>query len=204
MPKKPALDLAALGAQYGISIDATVIKPIAELRAEEKARSQSDLEAGTLLLQTLHEVHRAAMLSCKKCHRGFMSNYCSDWYCSRECMVKEFEEHFGVPWDSLTPPEDYYPKEPSRRIPPVITEALYDWCKSYIELYETTDQYPPEDSQEFSIVQESEADQALVVVPDATTLHTPPVQTLSDDYEEEATFQELLEDPEDPFAGLEF
>jgi hypothetical protein len=196
------IDLEALAAEYGVTLSdkEKALKPAAEIKAEREKEHRQELEAGTLLLQSLHYKHQPAMLVCRNCGRSFLSNYCREWFCSRHCMVLDFEKHFGVAWDRIKPPASYWENEPAIRVSPDQTDMLYEWCRAFVEQYETTgkDQEP-----EASVLP---VDLLLAEDP-ADTFQTEPIQSDnpptdpdSEGYEAQANLLQLLSEQVDPFA----
>lgn len=199
------LDLAALAAEYGIKLsdNELALKPAAEVKKEKEAEHRQELDAGTLLLQSLHYKHQPAMIVCKNCDRTFLSNYCREWYCSRQCMVAAFEKRFGVAWERIKPPASYWENEPAVRVSPDQTDMLYEWCRAFVNQYEAT-----EDPQKDQQPEPSSVDILLSSDPDPEpTVPTEPLGTDmssdhpdSEDYEVQANLPEWLVDQVDPFA----
>lgn len=199
------LDLAALAAEYGIKLseDELNLKPAAEVKKEKEAEYRQELEAGTLLLQSLHYKHQPAMIVCKNCDRTFLSNYCREWYCSRQCMVTAFEKRFGVAWDRIKPPASYWENEPAVRVSPDQTDMLYEWCRAFVAQYEDsgptqTDQEPEPLAVDILIQSEADPDSMAATEPQET--HNLLDPSVSGDYEAQANLPEWLADQDDPFA----
>jgi len=203
--KAEPLDLAALAAQYNIKLsdEELALKPVAEVKKEKEAEYRQELEAGTLLLQSLHYKHQPAMIVCKNCDRTFLSNYCREWYCSRQCMVTAFEKRFGVAWDRIKPPASYWENEPAIRVSPDQTDMLYEWCRAFVDQYESTES-PQTDQQPeptaVDILLDSTEDPETTAPTEPQETHNPVDPFGTEDYEAQANLPEWLVDQVDPFA----
>lgn len=203
-----AIDLAALAAKYGIDPTAVADVPtVAEVKAVKAEESRTSIDAGTLLLQSLHSAHPLALLTCKGCSRSFQSNYCKEWYCSDACMKKAFKKHFTVDWDTLKPGNHDFPQEASKVVGPDTTEALYEWCRAFVEAYEN-----PRTSRQTDLSVErsetshdlQERDQApdYILGPVTSEDVHPTTDLPTEEHYPEANLPQPHEEPGDPFGGL--
>lgn len=63
---------------------------------------------------------------CKECGQFFGTNYRAVGYCSDTCRKKNFENHFGVPWDSSKSQVDRWGGTPPTIISPTLWRNLED------------------------------------------------------------------------------
>lgn len=204
------VDLSNLAEKYGVDLSKFApIRPAAEVKAEKAEESRTSIDAGTLLLQSLHSAHQLSLLVCKGCSRSFQSNYCREWYCSDACMKKAFLQHFNVEWDTLKPGNQDFRKEASKVVGPDTTEALYEWCRAFVDAYESPSQIDqqrglqPGRSGTSLVEMESDLDQTDYMSGQETSedVHPPTAR------ESEERYLEANPLPEpgssiDPFAGL--
>lgn len=204
------VDLGKLAEKFGVDLTQYApIRPAAEVEAEKAEESRTSIDAGTLLLQSLHSAHQLALLVCKGCSRSFQSNYCREWYCSENCMKKAFLKHFGVEWDVLRPGNHEFRKEESKIVGPDKVDALYEWCRDFVEAYESPTQTDPrkglQPGRSGTSLSELESD------PDQTDYKSgqetsedvhPPTDPESEEHYPEANPLPEPGSSTDPFAGL--
>lgn len=190
------LDLAAMAAEYGINLDPTTLRTTDEIKAANKKASRSDISAGTLLLDSLPYRQPPRMVRCV-CNRTFMTNYTRDRFCSRECMIRDWEAHFHIKWDALTPPLTDWEQEEPFRVPPDAVDALYEWAKAFVSSYETDSvllQNPEHTEPEETRQEDLDAAQAY----SEDTSEPPERHPTPDDASLASPFEEP-QTPEDPF-----
>lgn len=162
--EKALAEAAALAKAAGIDLDVGEIKTTKEIRKEDQQRKEKYSITLEGVLQSLHHAHSMTVKYCGWCREKFMTNYCFQQFCSDECRIKEFIEHFKVDPRMLKPPPSFWEYEPTATVEPVYLARMYEWAKTLVGQFETLDpevrqaaedelaseQLPDEDPLEFS------------------------------------------------------
>ena len=139
MAKTP--DLGSILAMLGVSDTVAVEKATAaaEIRHEVYEDSKS-VRANEMraVLQSLHYPHEFRLMKCGFCNNPFKTNYCSDAYCSIECMRSALVRTFGN-WPAQSPKKYLTEYEPALKIRPDALRKIYEWAKTFVQEYEYID-----------------------------------------------------------------
>lgn len=138
MSNKALEEARRLAAAVGINIDVDEVKSNKELAKDvQKQRDKDSMDLDIVLLSIEHHAHSTTIKECGWCGSKFMTNYCFRRFCSDECSIAQFREHYKIDPRRINTPASHWDYEPTLALDPLSTARLYEFAKRIVDQYET-------------------------------------------------------------------
>jgi uncharacterized protein YejL (UPF0352 family) len=181
-----------IAGKLGVEVDYDSVVNSEETQSKQKRAAEVYSNALETSINTLHHMHASMTKKCLWCKETFITTYCYHQFCSDECRVLEFVDHFKIHPDKLKPPQSFWQYEEPGQVSVEFSAELYGWAKALVAKFES--EYSPDQIEsliEEELIAESEkppVETPLAVLDDSAfvfdfdTPQTPAIEPPSEDY----------------------
>lgn len=126
-----------IAGKLGVSVDYDSVVNSEEIETKQKRASEVYSNALETAINSFHHKHASMTKTCLWCKEKFITTYCYHQFCSDECRVLEFVDHFKIHPDKLKPPQSFWEYEEPGAIDVEFSAKLYGWAKALIAQFES-------------------------------------------------------------------